>query len=160
LISTICIQQVGRADGRAVEIEPILEPDAMTEIELVGEHVDVETCLPMQIGMARTFRRHVDPLVGNVAPRREELTDGAVLLLLRSEVHVGEHPLGVLEQVQILRTLQAIGDRAQDSQADALFFRIADEIERLVDEFEIETWIGRHLSQIGLLGTRVHSHGV
>ena len=56
--------------------------------------------------------------------------------------------------------LQAIGDRTQNSQADALFFRIADEIERLVDEFEIETWIGRHLSQIGLLGPGVHSHGV
>ena len=153
-------QQVGRADRRAVEIEPILERDAVTEIELVGEHVDVETRLAVQIGVARPFRGHVDPLVGNVAPRREEFADGAVLLLLGPKIDVGQNTLGVLEQVQILRALQAIGDRTQNSQADALFFRIADEIERLVDEFEIETWIGRHLSQIGLLGLRVRSHGV
>ena len=41
-----------------------------------------------------------------------------------------------------------------------LGFRIADEIERLVDKFEVETWIGRHLGQVGLLGPRACSLGV
>ena len=36
-----------------------------------------------------------------------------------------------------------------------LRFRIADEIERLVDEFQIETWICRQLSHICLLGPSV-----
>ena len=36
---------------------------------------------------------------------------------------------------RLLRALQAIGDRAQDPQTDALGFRVADKIERLVDEF-------------------------
>ena len=61
---------------------------------------------------------------------------------------------------RLLRALQAIGDRAQDSQSYALGFRIADETKGLVDEFEVETWIGRHFSQVGLLGPRVRSLGV
>jgi hypothetical protein len=132
----------------------------MTEIEFVGKHVDVEACLPVQIGVARSFRRHVDPLVGHVAASYEEFADGAVLLLLGAEIDVGKDALGVLKQVQILRALQAIGNRTQDSQADALGFRIADETECLVDEFEVETWIGRHFSQMDLLGLLLPSLGV
>ena len=114
----------------------------------------------MQIGVTRSFRRHVDPFVRDVAARHEEFADGAVLFLLGAEIDVGKNALGVLEQVQILRALQAIGDRAQDSQSYALGFRIADETKGLIDEFEVETWIGRHLSQVGLLGPRVRSLGV
>ena len=61
---------------------------------------------------------------------------------------------------RLLWALQAIGDRAQDPQTDALGFRIADEIERLVDEFEIETWICRHLSQMPPPYAYGASHGV
>ena len=105
----------------------------------------------MQIGVTRALRGHVDSLVWNITPRRQEFADGAVLLLLRSEIDVGENALSVFEEVQVVGALQPIGDRAQDPQTYALRLGIADEIERLVDEFQIETWICRHLSHDCLL---------
>jgi hypothetical protein len=52
--------------------------------------------------------------------------------------------------------LKAIGDRAQDAEANVLGFRVADESERLIDELQIKTWICRHLIQLGLLGLLVN----
>src|SRR6476619_6266659 len=102
--------------------------------------------------MACSFRRPIDPLVRDVAARREEFTDGAVLLLLGSEIDVGKDALGILKEMQIVWALEAIGDRAQDSKANTLRLRIADEIEGLVHELQVKTWISRHFSHVCLLG--------
>jgi hypothetical protein len=82
----------------------------VTEIELVGENVDVQTGVSVQIGVASALRRHVDAFIGNVSARDEKVADCPVLLFLRPEIHVSEGALGILEQVQIVWALKAIGD--------------------------------------------------
>ena len=139
-------QQVGRRDGRAVEIEPVLEGNPVAEIELVGEDVDIEAGLPMQIGVAGAFRRHIDAFVGHISARHQKLAYRAVLLSLGAKIHVREHALGIFEQVQIVGALEPIGDRPQNAEANAFGLRIADEAQRFIHEFQIETWICRHLS--------------
>ena len=69
----------------------------------------------MQKGMAGAFRGHVDPFVGNVAARNQEFANRAVLLFLGAKIDVGEDALAILKQVQIVGTLQAIGDRAENA---------------------------------------------
>ena len=53
-------------DGRGVDPQPTLERDAVAEVQLVGEHVDVESGLRMQVDVAPPLRGHVDP------PRRAD----------------------------------------------------------------------------------------
>ena len=88
------------------------------------------------------------PSSAHISARRQKFPDGAVLLPLGGEIDVGEDPLRVLKQMQIVGALQAIGDGAEDAQTNALGLGVADEAESFVDEFQIETGISRHFSQI------------
>src|SRR5512134_1325227 len=75
-------QQVRRRDGRAVEIEPVLEGNPVAEIELVGEYIDIESSVGMEISVARAFRGHVDALVRHITPRHEKLAYRTILFFL------------------------------------------------------------------------------
>src|SRR5262245_21357965 len=96
--------------------------------------------------MARAFRGHLDALVRHVAAPHEKLAYGAVLLSLGAEIDVGEDLLGVLKQMEIVGALEPVGNRTEDAQPNAFGLGIADKAQSFVHEFQIETWISRHLS--------------
>src|SRR5581483_4794725 len=73
---------------------------------------------------------------------------GAVLAFLCSEIHVRQNALGVLEEMQIARTLEPVGNRSKYSQANTLRFSIAHEIERLVNELKVQTRLSRRLLHV------------
>jgi hypothetical protein len=82
----------------------------VTEVELVREDVYVKTGFPMQVGMTRTLRGHVDSLVRDISPPNQKIAYGSVLLFLRSEIDVGKNALSIFEEMKVVRALESISD--------------------------------------------------
>ena len=128
-------QQVGDAYGRAIEVEPALQRDPMAEEELVHEDVDVELAVGPGEAIARALGDHVDRPVLVVAEFGEELADGRPLRLVGREVDVGQGARHLLEEPDVPRAVDPVGDGPENAQGDSGALGGIHDPERLDAEF-------------------------
>ena len=69
--------------------------------------------------------------------KRAGRPDRLALVATRGEIDVGEVALHHLEQLQVLRTMQAVSKRAEDAKRDLLRLRLLDQLECTVDVVEV-----------------------
>ena len=87
----------------------------MTEVKLVGEDIDIEAGFRVKVEVAGAFRGDLDAFVGNIPLPDEEFADFLILAFQAGKIHVGQHTGHIVKQVQVVWTLNSIGDRAEYS---------------------------------------------